>query len=261
MSLFVITRKNCLRLRLINKKRTDIGIIVSVPAEGSILCRNLSKKMRAKGLYYEGSLVGKRVVLSVSGMGKVNAAHASTRLIHDFSPAVIVNIGIGGAYPSSGLKIGDIAVAEKEIYGDEGVLLKDGFHGTDLINMPLLQKGRKKYFNEFPLDKPLIRKAVRAAQLVTRHSSLITVKKGAFLTVSTCTGTKKRALELERCFGAICENMEGAAIAHVCTLYGIPVIEMRGISNIVGDRDRSKWNIPLAAENCQKAALELLRSI
>jgi futalosine hydrolase len=244
-----------------SKKRTDIGIMVSVSAEGSMLCRNLSKKKGANGLYYEGSLLGKRVVLSVAGIGKVNASRAATLLVHECSPAVIMNIGIGGAYPSSGLNIGDVAVAQKEIYGDEGVLLNDGFHGTDLIGIPLLKKGRKKYFNEFPLDKPLVQNAVRAAQLITHYSSLITVKKGTFLTLSTCTGTKKRALELERRFGAICENMEGAAIAHVCTLYGIPMIEIRGISNIVEDRDRSRWKIKLAAENCQKAALECIRAI
>jgi len=42
---------------------------------------------------------------------------------------------------------------------------------------------------------------------------------------------------------------------------GKPMIEMRGISNIVEDRDRSTWNIKLAAENCQKAALECIRAV
>jgi len=247
-----------LRQSLIIKKGTDIGIIVSVSAEGSILRRNLSNKTRTGALYCEGSMIGKQVVLIVAGIGKVNAAHAATLLIHEFSPAVIMNIGIGGAYPLSGLKIGDVAIAEKEIYGDEGVLLKDDFHGIDFIGIPLLQKGRKKYFNEFPLDKPLIRKAVKALSLSPLPLAL---KPGLFLTLSACTGTKKRALELERCSGAICENMEGAAVAHICTLYGVPMIEMRGISNIVEDRDRSTWNIKLAAENCQNAALECIRAI
>jgi futalosine hydrolase len=213
---------------------------------------------KGEGICRAGRLAGKRVILAVSGIGKVNAAHAATRLIHEFSPAVIMNIGIGGAYPSSGLNIGDVAIAEKEIYGDDGVLLKDGFHGLDFIGLPLLKKGRKEYFNKFPLDGKLVNKVV---ELITHHSSLITVKKGTFLTLSSCTGTKKRAVELERRFGAICENMEGAAIAHICALYGIPLIEMRGISNIVEDRDRSAWNITLAAENCQKAALECIRVI
>lgn len=243
------------------KKRADIGIIFSVTAEGSILIRNLTERLRAEGMYQAGRVTGKRVILAVSGIGKVNAAHATTSLIHEFPPAMIINIGIGGAYPSSGLKTGDVAIAEKEIYGDEGVLLKDGFHGLDLIGIPLVKRGRKKYFNAFPLDKPLIRKAVRAAQLVTHHASPVTVKKGTFLTLSTCTGTKKRAIELERRFGAVCENMEGAAIAQICSIYGIPFAEIRGISNIVEDRDLSKWNIKLAAENCQKAALEFIRAL
>lgn len=262
-------------------KRADIGIIFSVKAEGNLLIRNLTGRLKKEGMYYAGHLAGKHVLLAVSGIGKVNAAHAVTRLIQECSPLVIMNIGIGGAYPSSGLKTGDVAIAEKEIYADEGVRLNDGFHGMNLIGIPLLKKGSKNYFNAFPLDKPLIRKAVGAAQLITHHpasggsvllgestrartgadSSLITVKKGTFLTVSTCSGTKKRAVELEKRFGAICENMEGAAIAHICTLYGIPLIEMRGISNIVEDRDPSKWDISLAAENCQKAAIECIRAI
>jgi futalosine hydrolase len=55
--------------------------------------------------------------------------------------------------------------------------------------------------------------------------------------------------------------MEGAAIAHICTRYGVPMVEMRGISNIVEDRDRGRWNIRLAADNCQQAAQDLLRIV
>ncbi len=229
--------------------------------EGGLLLRDLADRTKVEGVWHIGHLAGKQMILAVSGIGKVNAAHAVARLIHEYSPAVIMNIGIGGAYPSSGLRIGDVAIAEKEIYGDEGVLLKDGFHGMELIGIPLVKKGRKNYFNAFPLDRKLAIKAGKAARRITHHASRITVKKGTFLTLSTCTGTKKRALELERCFSALCENMEGAAIAHICTLYGVPMIGMRGISNMVGDRDRSKWNITLAAENCQEAVLECIRTI
>lgn len=236
------------------KKRPCVGIIVAVPGEGSILARVLKKKSGNNPLYYKGNLTGIPVVMAVSGIGKVNAAHAVTRLVHDHTLSLIMNIGVGGAYPSSGLKIGDVAIAEKEFYGDEGVLLKDGFHEADIIGIPLLKKGRKKYFNEFPLDRGLADRAVSAASLLTPYSS----RKGVFVTVSTCTGTTKRARDIEKKYHAVCENMEGAAIAHVCALYGIPLIEMRGISNMVGDRDRSGWNIVLAAEHCQAAAREFL---
>ncbi|MBI4710197.1 MAG: hypothetical protein HY759_03720 [Nitrospirae bacterium] len=84
------------------------------------------------------------------------------------------------------------------------------------------------------------------------------IKSGAFVTVSTSTGTNKRAKELEKRFNAICENMEGAAVAHVCAMYGIPMLEVRGISNIVEDRDRDKWDIKTASENCQKFILNFI---
>jgi futalosine hydrolase len=232
--------------------------MVAVPAEGSILSRTLTRGSGVNGLYYKGILAGRAVVLAVSGIGKVNAAHAVTRLILEHKPDLIMNIGVGGAYPSAGIGIGDIAIAEKEIYGDEGVMLKDGLQGFDSIGLQLLKQGRKKYFNEFPLDRKLMRKAVTS---IDTDGAAFAFRSGPFVTVSACTGTRKRARDIEERLHAVCENMEGAAIAHICTLYGIPLVEMRGISNMVEDRDRSGWNIRLAAENCQQAAQELLRRV
>jgi futalosine hydrolase len=184
-------------------------------------------------------------------MGKTNAAHAATRLILDYAPSFIINFGIGGAYPSSGLNTGDLAVATKEVYADEGIQFNNRFETLETIGIPLLKAAGKRYFNEFPLDNKLCKTAVDAGLRTG-----VNVKAGVFATVSTCTGTKERSAEISSRFGAVCENMEGAAIAHICCLYKIPCIEIRGISNIVEDRDVSKWEIKLAAENCQKALIE-----
>ncbi len=242
-----------------------IGLISSVPEEGSLILRNI-KGCRVSAFPHlriiQGKVKDKAVLYAVSGLGKSNAAHAATVLIEKYSPDMFILFGVGGAYPSSGLSVGDIAVAEKEIYGDEGLLTKEGFQGMEFIRIPLLEKGRKKYFNEFPLDKRLARRCLSILELAHSPLPLATeVKTGPFVTVSACTGTKKRALELEKKHNAICENMEGAAVAHVCAMYKIPVIEMRGVSNIVEDRDRSKWDLARAAENCQKAVIVVLSSL
>lgn len=249
------------------KKGSFIGLISSVSPEGKYFIRDLTKeKITTYLTFYTGKIVDKEVVYTISSIGKTNAAHAATLLIQNYSPRLVINFGIGGAYPSSGLKVGDIAVATKEIYADEGVWLKDGFHTAEVIGIPFLVKGRRKYFNEFPLDKRLIKKAVKASNPVTclrlRRMSLDTkIKLGSFVTVSTCTGTLKQARELEKRFNAICENMEGAAIAHICAIYRTPMVEIRGISNIIEDRDTGKWDLKLAAENCQKVVMELLKTI
>ena len=63
---------------------------------------------------------------------------------------------------------------------------------------------------------------------------------------------------LFRSFGALCENMEGAAAAHLCALYGVDFVEVRAISNIAARRDRDAWELPLACSRAQEAVLFLL---
>lgn len=236
-----------------------IGLIAATPKESSIIIRYLKKTGTEN--FYAGSIGNNNIVHVISGIGKTNASRAATLLIEKFSPSFIVNFGIGGAYPLSGLGTGDIAIARKETYGDEGLMLKDGFHKADAIGIPYLKKGRKKYFNEFPLDKNLMKKAMKA---ISPHPLLkegrYQIKSGTFVTVSSATGTCKRAGELEKRFNAICENMEGAAVAHICAIYRMPMLEIRGISNIVENRDKNRWGIKAAAGNCQKAVLEFLKA-
>ena len=242
---------------------SPVGLISSVSDEGEIILRNLAnvhKRVSCGLTIQEGTIHDKSIAYIISGIGKTNASRGTALLIEKFSPRVIVHLGVGGAYSSSNLRIGDIVIAEKEIYGDEGIFLEDGFHSAETIGIPFLVKGRKKYFNEFPLNKKLSQMAVRISDN-TYRASRRTVKSGPFLTLSMCTGTSKRAKELERTFHAICETMEGAAVAHVCVSCGIPMVEIRGISNMVGERDKKKWDINLAAENCQEVVMGLLKEI
>ena len=240
-----------------------IALISSIPEESTFLAKGLRKRSVVAGKpLFQGRIQGKDVAYMVSGMGKTNAAHAATILIERFAPRMTVLFGVGGAYPSSGLRVGDIAVAEKEVYGDEGVVTKRGFEDTKFIGIPFLKKGRVAYFNEFPLDNTLAEKARKSLHGIPGPLSPSSgIVSGTFVTVSSCTGTRKRALELQKKFGAICENMEGASVAHICTLYGTPLLEIRGISNIVEDRDKAAWDIFLAAENCQNAVAKLLRDL
>jgi futalosine hydrolase len=150
---------------------------------------------------------GIRIV--VTGVGLVNAAHATTMAIAEDRPDAIVNIGIGGAYPSSGFTIGDVACASEEIYGDLGAQSPGGFLDMRALGFPVIRRDGEAIFNEIPMQVfPSVRRA-------------------RFVTVSTCTGTESTAREIEnRTRGAV-ENMEGAAIAHVANLHGIPVGEVR----------------------------------
>ena len=222
-----------------------LAILSSMPFESDLVLscmEGVRRKTLAGKTVCRGNLSGHEVLLMNTGIGKVNAAHSATCILEAYRVRKIMNIGVGGAYPEAGLEVGDVALAVKEILGDEGVIGPQGWGSYREIGIPLVQAGRKKYFNEFPMSVPG-RKDMK-------------MKTGSFVTVSAATGTRARARELEERFGAVCENMEGAAIAQVCAIYKVPMIEIRGISNIAGVRDKSKWDLKLASQNCQKAVLE-----
>ena len=52
--------------------------------------------------------------------------------------------------------------------------------------------------------------------------------------------------------------MEGAAVYYVCLLEDIPCFELRTVSNEVGERNREKWNTPLALESLRRAMTDFL---
>ena len=78
-------------------------------------------------------------------------------------------------------------------------------------------------------------------------------RRAKFVTMTTCTGTEAAARAIEARTGGAVENMEGAAVAHVAHLHGIPVGEVRGISNMVTNRDTAAWRLKEAALAAQEA--------
>jgi futalosine hydrolase len=177
----------------------------------------------------EGALLRPHVPVIVTGVGAVNAAYALTRYIDREQVDGIVVCGIAGAYPGSGIAIGSVVCAESECYGDLGASSPDGFLDMEALGFPII-----------PLPMQIFPASRRAR----------------FVTMNTCTGTDDGARVIEARTGGAVESMEGAAIAHVAALAGIPVGEIRGISNIAGNRDRGAWKVKEAAAAAQQALLE-----
>ena len=160
-----------------------------------------------------------------TGIGPVNAALGLTRLLAHRQVGVVISLGIGGAYPGSGLQIGDVVSASSECYGDLGADSPEGFCDMEALGFPVVGK----HFNRLPLDL------------------FPTSRRARFVTRSTITGRLDDALAIAARTGGAVESMEGAAIVHVAIAHGLPVGEIRGISNAVGDRDRASWRVKDAA--------------
>jgi futalosine hydrolase len=185
------------------------------------------------------SIGGTTLTVLQTGVGPVNAAFALTRCLMTSRPRAIIACGVGGAYAGSGLTIGDVVSAASETYADLGAASPDGFLDMEALGFPVVD-GTPPLFNRLPLDL------------------FPTVRRVPFVTSSTCTGTDDDAQAIALRTGGAVESMEGAAIVHVARLSGVPVGELRGISNPVGNRDRSAWRLDEAARQAQEALLRWL---
>jgi futalosine hydrolase len=138
---------------------------------------------------------------------------------------LVVSAGIGGGF-LPGARVGSLVVADEIVAADLGAETDDGF-------VPVTELGFGTVRHQPP------------AELVRLVADAVGARTGAVLTVSTVTGTAERAAVLrERHPTALAEAMEGFGVAEAAAVHGVPVLEVRAISNPVGPRDRAAWRIP-----------------
>ena len=208
--------------------------------------RELDTRSFPLGQLYSGKLAGQPLHLAHLGVAKVNTAAGLALAIHILRPKRVIQFGVGGAYVGSFLSIGMLAVAEKEVHLDTGVQTDEGWRDMEGVGFPLLGE----YYNVFPTDKGLTGGLEKATGAV----------RSVFGTSETVTGGFDAAETLQKRFDLSVESMEGAAAAQVCAALGVPFAEIRGVSNIVGERDKHAWNIPVAVRAVNEALLNFLTS-
>ena len=237
-----------------------IALLAAVAEETVLISKSLRDSVQESVdgmIMLSGQIHGQAVCLTHGGIGKAAAAAATITLLHYCRPEALLLFGCGGAYPHSGLEIGDLALADTEIFGDEGVATPNGFADLAAMGLPMRQ-GDEPLFNIWPTDRPL-RELAQPTLFEKAAEQGAKLATGAFVTVSTCTGTMSRAIELEQRTGGICENMEGAAVALACRQLSVPLLEIRGISNLVEDRDTGRWDLAAGMTVAQQAVISLLK--
>jgi futalosine hydrolase len=130
---------------------------------------------------------------------------------------------------------------------DMGVYENNGYH--DVFELGLAEK------NMPPFEQGAI---VNHHDILMEAVSLPAVSAVSVNEIST--STEKINLFTEKYKAAI-ESMEGASLHYVCTMQQIPFIQIRGISNLVGERDKTKWKIPEALLAATNACINLINKI
>ncbi|TQS43211.1 futalosine hydrolase [Cryptosporangium phraense] len=178
----------------------------------------------------------------VGGVGPVAAAVSTAMALGSGTYDLVLSTGLAGGFAGRA-PIGSIVVADTVRWADLGADTDEGFldlAGLGLAGGDVLASPGGRWVTD-ALDLPVLT--------------------GEILTLSTMTGTDRRGAELASVHpSAVAEAMEGYGVAWAAQAAGVPWAELRAISNLVGRRDRSAWNIPLAFESLRTAVAALVRA-
>jgi len=105
--------------------------------------------------------------------------------------------------------------------------------------------------NEFPFTRKILKNPFIEGK---KQYDLSCVRS---IGINEITTRKERIELLKQKFKPDIESMEGTAFHYVCLKEKIPFLQIRAISNYVGERNKKKWNIEQAIENLNKKIIEV----
>ena len=233
-----------------------IGIIGAMEDELSFLCETMGKFITQKiGVFefHTGKIEGQDITLLRCGIGKVNAAVGCALLIQRFRPGCVINTGSAGGIHSQ-LKVGDAIISTGLIYHDVDVTAFNYAPGQ-LPKQPQI----------FPVDENLVKLAEDAVDELKREKVLpdsFNHRRDLIGSGDVFMHDPDSIARVRRVFPDIdAVEMEGAAIAHCCYLFSVPVLVIRALSDIAGAESPVSFDefLPIASRHSAQIVMRIAR--
>jgi futalosine hydrolase len=182
------------------------------------------------------------VSLLVTGIGMTLTALNLGSLFAKQRFDLAINAGIAGAYPASGLAIGEVVQVTSERFADLGVEEADG-RFVDVHELGLVDANASPFTN---------------GELVNPAMGFDFLPKANGLTVNKVHGFQPSIDAVLKQYPSDVESMEGAAFFLACLMAGQPFLEIRSISNLVEARNRKAWDLPKAIQQLNNVLIEMV---
>lgn len=230
-----------------------LGIIGAMSIEVETLknqMRSFDVSCRSGMTFFEGTLEGLSVVVVVCGVGKVNAALCVQVLCDCFGVTHIVNTGVAGSLDVA-LDIGDFVISSDAMYHDfDCHPINPNYAIGQVPGLPV---------RSFPADETMIRYAMEAAEEV--HPGHARIGRVASGDQFICRKEQKEKIIQDT--GALCTEMEGAAISHAAWKNQIPFVVIRAISDKADDSAEMDYPTfeSIAAKRCAAVTKNLAKKL
>jgi len=181
----------------------------------------------------------------ITGVGQLQTAYCLLKKIYTQRPGFIIQAGIGGS-PDTG-HVGRVFGILSERLADLGVEEKTGF--KSIYDLKLGER------DHFPFSNGSLKNPY--ARLM--EWSTLSFLEG--ITVNEVSTNPSRIRALKQNVPCFVESMEGAALHYVCLMEKIPFLQIRSVSNVLGERDKSRWKISEALLRLNETLIDIIKKL
>jgi len=181
----------------------------------------------------------------ITGVGCPATVYHLAKRVHQIDYDLVIQAGIAGSFSRS-IQLADVVLVKQDSFADIGIAEKGRLYS-------IFEKGLGDE-NAFPYNKGWLQ---NNGEFID-HFPFTKVKA---VTVNTVTDNEMQINQLISKFDPDIESMEGAALHYVSLQESVPFIQLRAVSNYVGERDKEKWKMQEAVLNLNDALMSIFDRI
>ncbi len=176
----------------------------------------------------------------ITGVGSPACTYALTKRLQQTNYDFIIQAGIAGTFKNS-FPLGETFIIKNDVFADLGIYENERFF--TLFDKKFADPNAIPYQNG-RLENPLENKF----NVPTANS----------ITVNTVTDDFSQSQIFKKKYDPDVESMEGAAFHYVCLQENIPFLQLRSISNFVGERVKTNWKMKESIERLNNNLIKIV---
>lgn len=182
----------------------------------------------------------------ITGVGIAACMYRLTNFLQKSRFDLVIQAGIAGTFNDT-LPLESSVLVKNDLFAEAGAFENNTI--LSLHDLGLLDDNEFPYLNGWLVND---HKYIRSTHLKTVNAITVGMVSDNHLPLNKLFAEK---------YGAEIETMEGAAFHYVCLQQKIPFIQLRSISNVVGERNKSGWKLKEAIDSLNNSLVKLLTEV
>ena len=193
----------------------------------------------------QGQFSTNNIDILISGIGLTASSYHLVKQLALRKYDLVIQAGVAGSFDLK-IPLGEVVAVKQDAIADQSVVELEKL--KTLFDLKLLPQ------DQYPYKKGWL---INPNKEVLKKTRLKIVKG---ISVNQISTSKQMIKFYREAFDPVTESMEGAALHYVCLMENIPFVQIRSISNYIGERNKQKWNMMDSVVNLNDALIKTINN-